>query len=157
MAYYLGIDVGTSGTKALIMNARAKVLATALADYGVSTPKPLWSEQDPQDWWAATLKATRACIRKAKINGKQIAGIGLSGQMHGLVVTNAAGKVLRPSIIWNDQRTAPQAAHIEKKVGGRRKLIQLVGNPALVSYTLTKLLWVRDHEPRIYEKIRHML
>ena len=157
MAYYLGIDIGTSGTKALIMDARARVLAAGTGDHSVQAPKPGWSEQDPDEWWAATIKATRSAIRKSKINPKKIAGIGLSGQMHGLVITNGAGRPLRSSIIWNDQRTAPQAAQIEAAVGGKRKLIGLVGNPAMTSYTLTKLLWVRQHQPRIYEKIKHML
>ncbi len=157
MGYYLGIDIGTSGTKALIMNARAKVLTSATAEHGVSAPRPGWSEQNPDDWWETTVKATRAAIRRAKIDGKKIAGIGLSGQMHGLVVTNGAGKPLRPSIIWNDQRTAPQADQIERKVGGKKKLIRLVGNPAMTSYTLTKLLWVRQHQPRIYDRIKHLL
>jgi len=157
MAYYLGIDVGTSGTKALIMDAKAKVLATATAQYEVSAPRPGWSEQDPEDWWTGTVGAVRAVIKKAKIDGKRIAGIGLSGQMHGLVITDGAGKPLRPSLIWNDQRTAPQAAEIERKVGGKKKLISLVGNIAMTSFTLTKLLWVRRHEPRIYDRIKHFL
>ncbi|HUS47630.1 MAG TPA: xylulokinase [Phycisphaerae bacterium] len=157
MAYYLGIDVGTSGTKALIMDARARVLATATAEHGISAPRPGWSEQNPEEWWSATVKATRAVVSKARIDGKQVAGIGLSGQMHGLVITDGAGNCLRPSIIWNDQRTAPQAAYIESAVGGRDKLIALVGNMAQTSFTLTKLLWVRDNEPAIYAKIRHLL
>ncbi|MFW6133420.1 MAG: xylulokinase [Planctomycetota bacterium] len=157
MAYYLGIDVGTSGTKALIMDAKAKVLATATGEHAISTPRPGWSEQDPDNWWRATVQASRAVIRKAGIDGKQVAGIGLSGQMHGLVITDEGGRPLRDSIIWNDQRTASQAEHIERTVGGAKKLISLVGNPAMTSYTLTKLLWVRDNEPRTYDRIRHML
>ncbi|GAG31568.1 unnamed protein product, partial [marine sediment metagenome] len=157
MAYYLGIDVGTSGTKALVTDAGARVLGTVTAPHGIISPHPGWSEQDPRQWWAATVKAVRAVIKKTKIDGKQVAGIGLSGQMHGLVITDAAGEPLRPAIIWNDQRTADQAAEIEEKVGGKRKLISLVGNVAMTSFTLTKLLWVRQNEPRIYEKIRHML
>ncbi|MHC4982469.1 MAG: xylulokinase [Planctomycetota bacterium] len=157
MAYYLGIDIGTSGTKALIMDARARVLATATAEHGISAPKPGWSEQDPAEWWSATVKATRGVVRKAKIDGRQVAGIGLSGQMHGLVITNGAGKCLRPSIIWNDQRTAAQAAYIEQRVGGRKNLIKLVGNMAQTSFTLTKLLWVRDNQPHIYDKTKHLL
>jgi len=157
MAYYLGIDIGTSGTKALIMDAKAKVLATATAEHSIFAPKPGWSEQDPDEWWSATIQATRAVIEKAQIDGKQVKGIGFSGQMHGLVITDAAGKVLRRSLIWNDSRTAAQCGQIEKKVGGRKKLIQLVGNPAMTSYTLTKLLWVRDNEPKIYDRIRHFL
>ena len=157
MAYYLGIDVGTSGTKALVMDAEAKVLATATGEQGVSAPRPTWSEQNPPDWWNATMKAVRGAVRKARIDGRQVAGIGLSGQMHGLVITDDAGKPLRPSIIWNDQRTAPQAAQIEQAVGGKARLIELVGNVAMTSFTLTKLLWVRRHEPRIYDRIKHLL
>ncbi|HOF18917.1 MAG TPA: FGGY family carbohydrate kinase, partial [Phycisphaerae bacterium] len=125
MATYLGIDVGTSGTKTLLMDARARVLATATASHGLSTPKPGWSEQDPDEWWSATVQATRAVLRKAKVRGSQVSAVSFSGQMHGLVVTDGAGKVLRPSIIWNDARTAPQAAYIERRVGGRDKLIEL--------------------------------
>ncbi len=157
MAYYLGIDIGTSGTKTLVMNSRCKVLATATAEHPISAPKPGWSEQNPDDWWDSAVKATKAAIRKAKIDGKKVAGIGLSGQMHGLVITDDAGKPLRPSIIWNDQRTAKQAAQIETAVGGRKNLIKLVGNAAMTSFTLTKLLWVRQNEKRIYDKIKHML
>ncbi len=157
MATYLGIDVGTSGTKALLMDAEGKVLATATAEYGVSAPRPGWSEQDCDDWWEGTVEAVRRVLDKADADGKQVAGIGLSGQMHGLVITDDAGRPLRPSIIWNDQRTGQQADHIESAVGGRDKLIELVGNVAMTSFTLTKLLWVRDNEPDIYGKIRHML
>ncbi len=158
MSYYLGIDVGTSGVKSLLITADAKILAAATAEQGISAPRPGWSEQHPEhDWWQATVKATLAVIAKADIDGRQIAGIGFSGQMHGLVITDAAGKCLRPAIIWNDQRTAAEAAEIERAVGGRSKLIQLVGNPAMTSFTLTKLLWVRKHEPKIYDRIRHML
>ncbi len=157
MAYYLGIDIGTSGTKALVMDARARVKATAMAEHGIFSPKPGWSEQDPDEWWGATCKATRAAVKKAGIDGRQIKAVSFSGQMHGLVITDGAGKVLRRSLIWNDQRTAKQCADIERAVGGRKKLIALVGNPAMASYTLTKLLWVRENEPRVYERIRHFL
>ena len=139
------------------MDGRGRVLATATTEHGISTPRPGWSEQDPRHWWASTVTATRAAIRKAKIKADRLLGVGLSGQMHGLVVTDGAGKPLRSSIIWNDQRTAPQAAYIERKVGGRRKLISLTGNVAMTSFTLTKLLWVRKHQPRIYDRIRHLL
>ncbi|MFB3893971.1 MAG: xylulokinase [Phycisphaerae bacterium] len=157
MAYYLGIDVGTSGTKALVMDARGKVLATATGEHGISSPRPGWSEQRPDDWWASTVAAVRAAVRKAKIDPRQVAGIGLSGQMHGLVITDGAGRPLRPSIIWNDQRTAGEAAEIERTVGGRARLIALVGNVAMTSFTLTKLLWVRKHEPRLHARIKHLL
>jgi len=157
MAYYLGIDIGTSGTKALVMDARAKVLATATGEHAISAPRPGWSEQDPANWWQATVRAVRQAIAKAGVDGRQVAGIGLSGQMHGLVILDRGGKVLRPSIIWNDQRTAREAAEIEAAVGGKKKLIALVGNVAQTSFTLTKLLWVRRNEPKTYDKIAHML
>ena len=157
MAYYLGIDVGTSGTKTLIMDRRGRVLATASGEHGISAPRPSWSEQDPEDWWRATVKATRAAIAKAGIDGTRIAGIGLSGQMHGLVCMGDGGKVLRPAIIWNDQRTAAEAGEIEAAAGGRKGLIKLVGNVAMTSFTLTKLLWVRKHQPRVYDRIRQIL
>lgn len=157
MAHYLGIDIGTSGTKTLVMTARGRVLAAATADHGISAPRPGWSEQDPDDWWGATVKATRAAVRKAGIDGSKIAGIGFSGQMHGLVITDKAGRPLRPSLIWNDQRTAEQAAQIESAMGGKKGLIRAVGNVAMTSFTLTKLLWVRRHEKRIYDRIKHLL
>jgi len=157
MAYYLGIDVGTSGTKTLIMDPRGRVLATATAEQSVSSPKPAWSEQDPRHWWAAAVRATRQAIAKAGIDGKQVAGIGLSGQMHGLVCLGRDDKPLRPAIIWNDQRTAAQADEIEKAAGGKAGLIRMVGNVAMTSFTLTKLLWVRENEPGLYERIRHVL
>ncbi|MBN1942324.1 MAG: xylulokinase [Phycisphaerae bacterium] len=157
MANFLGIDVGTSGTKALVMNAKGKVLATATAEHPIYSPHPGWSEQKPEEWWDSVRHATRAVVKKSKVKPASIAALGLSGQMHGLVITDGAGRPLRPSLIWNDQRTAPQAAAIEKKVGGRSRLIALVGNAAMTSFTLTKLLWVRQHEPRIYDRIRHLL
>jgi len=157
VAYYLGIDVGTSGTKALLMDAHAKVLASAIAPHGVSSPRPGWSEQSPRQWWSATIQAVRAVLAEAGIDGRGVAGIGLSGQMHGLVITDSAGRPLRSAIIWNDQRTSQEAVRIERKAGGRRRLIALVGNVAMTSFTLTKLLWVRRHQPALYDRIGHLL
>ena len=157
MKYYLGLDIGTSGTKALVMDVAGTVIATAMKDHPIYSPKPGWSEQAPADWWTSSAAATRAVMRKAGVKKTDIAGIGLSGQMHGLVLLDAAGNVLRNALIWNDQRTAPQAAEIEKTVGGRSKLIKLVGNAAMTSFTLTKLLWVRQHEPKIFERAATML
>lgn len=157
MAYYIGIDVGTSGTKALVMNANARVLAAATVAQTVSTPRPGWSEQDPRQWYAAAVGAVRQAVDEAKIDTRRVAGIGFSGQMHGLVLTNAAGAPLRSAIIWNDQRTAAEAAEITQAVGGAGKLIRLVGNPAMTSYTLTKLLWVRRHQRRVYDRARRLL
>jgi len=156
MSYYLGIDVGTSGTKALVMDQAGRVLATATGPHDVLTPHPGWSQQEPQQWWQATRQAVRKALSRAR-GGAGVAGIGLSGQMHGLVMLNGAGKPIRPAIIWNDQRTAREARDIEQQAGGKGRLIQLVGNVAMTSFTLTKLLWVRRHEPRHYRAMRHLL
>jgi xylulokinase len=157
MKYFLGIDIGTSGTKSLIMDAKARVIATATAEHPSYAPKPGWSEQQPEDWWGSTVKSVREVLKRAKVKGKDVAGIGLSGQMHGLVITDDDGTPLRASLIWNDQRTAEEARIIEETVGGKKKLIRLVGNVAMTSFTLTKLLWVQRHEPKVYEKIKHFL
>ena len=157
MTCYLGIDVGTSGTKTLLMDPDGKVLATANSEYDFETPRPGWTQQDPELWWRATVQSVRAVLKKAQVDGKQVDGIGLSGQMHGLVITDGAGTPLRPCLLWNDQCTAAQAVEIEGTCGGKKGLIRLVGNAAMTSFTLTKLLWVRDNEPRIYTRIKHLL
>jgi xylulokinase len=157
MAYLLGIDIGTSGTKTLICDEKGAVLATAMAEHPISSPKPGWSEQNPQDWWDATCKATKAVLKKAKVKPADIRGIGLSGQMHGSVFLGDGPKPLRPALLWNDQRTALQCQQIEQKAGGREALIELVANPALTGFTAPKILWVRENEPRVYERTRHIL
>jgi len=157
MSYLLGIDIGTSGTKTLVCNAKGTVLATAMAEHPISSPKPGWSEQNPQDWWSAVVQATRAVTKKAKLKPVDITGIGLSGQMHGSVFLADGKKPLRPALLWNDQRTAEQCAEIESKAGGRAALIKLVANPALTGFTAPKILWVRQHEPKVYGKTKHIL
>ena len=157
MAYLLGIDIGTSGTKTLICDEDGKVLATAMAEHPISTPKPGWSEQNPEDWWQASCTATKAVLKKAKVKPADVKGIGLSGQMHGSVFLGDGPKALRPALLWNDQRTAAECAEIEAKAGGREALIELVANPALTGFTAPKILWVRKHEPKVYEKIKHIL
>jgi xylulokinase len=157
MPHLLGIDIGTSGTKTLICNEKGKVLATAMAEHPISSPKPGWSEQNPLDWWKATINATRAVRKRAGIKPGDIKGIGLSGQMHGSVFLADGPKPLRPALLWNDQRTAEQCAWIESRAGGRAALIELVANPALTGFTAPKILWVRQHEPKIYEKTKHIL
>ena len=157
MAHLLGIDIGTSGTKTLICDEDGKVLATAMAEHRIFSPKPGWSEQEPEDWWQATCIATKAVLKKAKIKANDISGIGLSGQMHGSVFLGDGTKSLRPALLWNDQRTAEQCAEIESKAGGREALIELVANPALTGFTAPKILWVRQHEPKIYAKTKHIL
>ena len=157
MPHLLGIDIGTSGTKTLICDEDGKVLATAMAEHPISSPKPGWSEQDPLDWWDATCKATKAVLKKAKLKAADIGGIGLSGQMHGSVFLGDSDRPLRPALLWNDQRTAEQCAEIESKAGGREALIELVANPALTGFTAPKILWVRQHEPKVYAKTKHVL
>jgi xylulokinase len=157
MSHLLGIDIGTSGTKTLICDHRGRVIATAMAEHTLQSPKPGWSEQDPRQWWAATIAATKAVIRKSKLKAWDITGIGLSGQMHGSVFLGDGDKPLRPALLWNDQRTAEQCAEIERKAGGRAALIELVANPALTGFTAPKILWVRQHEPKVYEKTKHIL
>src|SRR6476660_26636 len=157
MPHLLGIDIGTSGTKPPVCDEDGKVLATAMAEHPISSPKPGWSEQNPEDWWQATIKATNAVLKKAKLKGADVGGVGLSGQMHGSVFLGNGSKALRPALLWNDQRTAEQCAEIESKAGGRGALIELVANPALTGFTAPKILWVRQHEPRVYEKTKHIL
>ncbi|HET6246914.1 MAG TPA: xylulokinase [Tepidisphaeraceae bacterium] len=157
MAYLLGIDIGTSGTKTLLCDEDGLVLATAMAEHPIASPKPLWSEQNPADWWNATIAATKAVLKKAKIKGADVSAIGLSGQMHGSVFLGDGTDALRPAILWNDQRTAEQCAEIESKAGGRSALIDLVANPALTGFTAPKILWVRQKEPRVYAKTKHIL
>ena len=157
MGYLLGIDIGTSGTKTLVCDEKGKVLATAMAEHPISSPKPGWSEQNPEDWWSATGKATKAVLKKAGVKGNEVSGIGLSGQMHGSVFLGNGEKALRPALLWNDQRTAKQCAEIEEKAGGREALIDLVANPALTGFTAPKVLWVRENEPRVWEKVKHIL
>ncbi len=157
MSYLLGIDVGTSGTKTLLCDYEGNVLATATAEHGISSPRPGWSEQDPLEWWQATCQATRNVIDRAKVSADQVTAIGLSGQMHGSVFLDRDNTPLRPAILWNDQRTAKECEQIETLAGGRKKLINMVGNPALTGFTAPKVLWVRRHEPKVYNRTRHLL
>ncbi|HET7046069.1 MAG TPA: xylulokinase [Gaiellaceae bacterium] len=149
MTALVGLDVGTSGVKALAISPSGEVLARAERGYALSTPRPGWAEQDPEDWW----RAAQAALADLRV---EPAEIGLSGQMHGLVVLDGAGEVLRPAILWNDQRTAAECAAIEERVGLER-LIELTGNRALTGFTAPKLLWLRRHEPETYARIRHVL
>lgn len=152
MAIFLGIDVGTSATKALLCDHKGTVLATASAEHPIYTPRPGWSEQDPRDWWTSSLSALKDVCRKAKVKPERIDAIGLSGQMHGSVFVDKAGKSLRRALLWNDQRTAKQCQEIEERAGGRKALIGLVNNVALTGFTAPKILWVREHDPKTYEK-----
>jgi len=157
MPHLLGIDIGTSGTKTLICDDTGTVLATATADHPISQPRPGWSEQDPQDWWTSTCKATQAVLKKSRVKPADVRGIGLSGQMHGSVFLGDSEKPLRPALLWNDQRTARQCEEITARAGGREALIELVANPALTGFTAPKILWVRENEPKVYARTRHIL
>jgi xylulokinase len=147
----VGLDVGTTGVKAIAVSPDGAVQATATHGYPLSTPRPGWSEQDPDDWW----KASSAALAEVA-EGRTVAGIGLSGQMHGLVVVDASGAVIRPAMLWNDQRTARECAEIEERVG-RARLIELTGNRALTGFTAPKLLWLRRHEPDAYARIARVM
>ena len=157
MSICIGIDVGTSGTKALAINPQGKILAQATAGYPLHHPKPLWSEQDPEDWWQATIKVVREVVKKAKLKAGDVKAIGLSGQMHGSVFLDKQDKVIRRALLWNDQRTEAECAEIEKRVGGRRQLIKMVANPALTGFTAPKILWLRNHEPRNFARLNKIL
>jgi len=157
MKVLLGLDIGTSATKALLCDQNGKVLATASVEHPIYTPRPGWSEQNPRDWWKSSVEAIRLVCRKARVRPERIEGIGLSGQMHGSVFVDRAGKPLRRAILWNDQRTAEQCEQIESAAGGRRALIRMVNNPALTGYTAPKILWVRQHDPGTYERTYKIL
>jgi xylulokinase len=156
MGYLMGIDVSTTGAKALLCDEAGRVLATVTNEYPCSTPRPLWSEQDPEDWWEATCRSVRGVIERAGVRGADVSGIGLSGQMHGLVMLDAGDDVIRPAILWNDQRTAAECAEITERIG-RERLLELVCNPALTGFTAPKILWVRKNEPANYERCRKIL
>src|ERR1700730_13934308 len=153
----LGIDVGTGGTRAVLLDETGRVLGAATAEHApMMSPKVGWAEQEPQDWWRAACSAIRECLTKARTSGREISSIGVTGQMHGLVLLDAQGEVLRPSIIWCDQRTDAQCRAITERVGAKR-LIELTANPALTGFTLPKILWVREHEPEIWSRTRAVL
>jgi xylulokinase len=157
MSITLGIDVGTSATKTLAIDEKGTILASASAEYPCDHPHPGWSEQDPDLWWAATVATVRDVLSKAHLKPADIAGIGLSGQMHGSVFLDEEGQVIRKALLWNDQRTAAECAEIETAAGGREALVRLVANPALTGFTAPKLLWLRNHEPHHWERVRQVL
>ncbi len=156
----LGLDVGTSGCKAvLIDSASGATLASATSEYPLSTPHPLWAEQNPEDWWTASCSALRKVIADARIDVTRLKGLGLTGQMHGLVLLDKTGRVLRPAILWNDQRTGVSGGECEAitRLLTRKGLIELTGNLVLPGFTAPKILWVRQHEPEVYAKVAHIL
>jgi xylulokinase len=150
----LGLDIGTTGSKAVLIAEDGSVRAEAISEYPMAVPRPGWAEQDPEGWWKAAVSSIRRVM--AGVESSEVAGIGLTGQMHGLVLLDEAGEVLRPCIMWNDQRTAAQCVEIEQRVG-RARLIELAGKPALTGFTAGKILWVRENEPDVYMRARRVL
>ncbi len=156
MRYILGIDVGTSGTKTALFDENGQYLSGYTGEYPLSQPQNGWAEQDPEDWWEAAAEGIRSVLKESGIAASDIAGIGLSGQMHGLVLLDENGEVLRPCIIWADQRTEAVTAEMEELVG-RERIIEITANPPMTSFTAAKIMWVKRHEPEIYAKARHIL
>lgn len=156
MQYVLGIDVSTTASKALLIDRKGRVAAIASSPHDVSAPQPLWSEQDPEQWWSATQRSIRLALASGPAEPGDVVGIGLTGQMHGLVMLGAEGEVLRPAILWNDQRAAAECDAIRDALGLAR-LVELTGNDAFAGFTAPKLLWVRNHEPEVYARTAQVL
>jgi len=154
--YFLGIDTSTTSSKALLIDEQGNVIAVASNPHALQTPKPLWSEQDPREWWDATSASIKSVLERAGIGGEQVGAVGLTGQMHGLVLLDETGNVLRPAILWNDQRTQSQCDEIHQIVG-KEKFIQITGNLALTGFTAPKILWVKENEPEVFAKAKHVL
>src|SRR5215831_19282418 len=154
---FLGIDVGTGGTRALVIDAHGTVVASASAEHQhFASPKPGWAEQDPRDWWTACAEAVRKALQMSGVKTADIACVGFSGQMHGAVLLDASDEVVRPALIWCDQRSEPQSIELEKLLG-RDTLIRLTCNPPLTNFTLTKFLWVRENEPQKWDRVAHVM
>src|SRR5690349_5761963 len=154
---YLGIDVGTGGTRALVMDSSGNVIASASSEHqDFASPKPGWAEQDPRDWWRACGVAVRQALQSAKLDAKEISCVGFSGQMHGAVLLDSSDEVVRPALIWCDQRSDPQSRELEQMFG-RDALIRLTCNPPLTNFTLTKFLWVRENEPQKWARVAHVM
>ncbi|HSE22559.1 MAG TPA: xylulokinase [Pyrinomonadaceae bacterium] len=154
---FLGIDVGTGGSRAVLIDHNGQIIAAKTVEHAVfASPQTGWAEQDPRDWWRASAAAIRAIVEDDRVNKDEISGIGLSGQMHGSVLLDQQDQVLRPALIWCDQRTDLQCQRLTNDIGASR-LIELTCNPALTGFTLPKLLWVRDNEPDIWSQVRSLL
>jgi xylulokinase len=157
MAYLLGIDIGTTGTKTILVDsASGSVLASATVEYPLYTPRPGWTEQAPEDWWRASAETVARVLAAGGVPADQIAGVGLSGQMHGSVFLDAGGQVIRPALLWNDQRTVEQCAWITRHAGARL-LHERICNPILTGFQAPKIIWLRDEEPANFDRVRHVL
>src|ERR1700722_16870355 len=154
---WMGIDVGTGATRALLVDAQGRVRGGFTAPHeDIQMERPLWAEQRPENWWDASRQAIRGALTQAGVSGAEVRGVGLSGQMHGLVILDDANNVIRPPLIWCVQRSQPQVDAINRIVG-RDNVLKYTANPVLTGFTLPKLLWVRDHEPRAFDRVRHLL
>lgn len=156
MKYVIGIDLGTSGTKTVLFDQLGNTIASHTVEYPMYQPQNGWAEQDPADWWNASVETLKHVVAESHVDKGDIVGIGISGQMHGLVMLDEENHVIRNSIIWCDQRTAEECEEIERLVG-RERLIQITANPALTGFTASKIMWVKNHEPENYAKCRHIL
>lgn len=156
MAFLLGVDIGTSGTKTVLFDELGNTVASALAEYPLYQPKGGWAEQDPEDWWKATCDTIRAVLSKSGVNPSEVKGLGLSGQMHGAVLLDSDNRVLRKAIIWCDQRSSAECDQITSIIG-RERLIEITANPALTGFTASKVMWVKNNEPEIFEKVKKIL
>ncbi len=156
MSYLLGIDIGTSGTKTVLFDVQGNTIASALEEYPLYQPAVGWAEQDPEDWWRASYMSIKTVIAKSGIDAAQIKGIGLSGQMHGAVLLDKDWKVLRKAIIWCDQRSSAECEQITSIIG-RERLVEITANPALTGFTASKIMWVKNNEPQIFEKVKKIL
>jgi xylulokinase len=156
MSYFIGIDVSTTATKALLVDEQGEVLSVASSQYAFKTPRPLWTEQHPDLWWEGTIKSIRGVLSDSRVDPSTIQGLGLTGQMHGLVLLDEGGQVLRPAILWNDQRTGAECDEIRDLLG-KERLIRITGNDALTGFTAPKVLWVKNNEPEVFQRIHHIL
>lgn len=152
--YILGIDIGTSGTKTILVDEQGGVIAAKTVEYPMETPQPGWTQQQPLDWWNASVESVKAVLAKADVPAQSIAGIGLSGQMHGMVALDENNEVVRPAILWNDQRTGSQCEEITQLAGGAQELLKLTNNGMLTGYTAGKILWMKQNEPENYAKTK---
>ena len=156
MKYVLGIDLGTSATKTVLFDEKGNVVASASREYPLYQPKNGWAEQEPTDWYNAGIETIAEVVSTSGIDKDNIVSLGISGQMHGLVMLDENCNVLRPSILWCDQRTGKECEQLTELLG-RDKLIEITANPALTGFTASKILWVKNNEPEIFEKCRHIL
>jgi xylulokinase len=156
VAYVVGLDASTTATKAVLVDADGTVVGIGTSEYGFDVPQPGWTEQSPELWWDGAVDAIRSVLSTTGVNGADVGAVGLTGQMHGLVLLDEGDRVLRPAILWNDQRTAHACDEIREAVGPGR-LIAITGNTALTGFTAPKLVWVRDHEPEVWARVSHVL